>query len=86
MLFRSTLTVSLSENFAAGKLASFYVFGSAQTNDMKLEAFASTLPAVRKLFPNLVYHPTELDGRICVGVTKPGRKSEGLETKDSTAK
>ena len=75
----ATLTVKLSDRLDAGQLTHFRILGRAEIGDREYRTTASTVPALRKLFPLMVYPPAELDGWIALGVrsaTKaPDRKS-----------
>lgn len=78
------IKVTIPPELQPGKLINFYVFGEARIDDAAVEARASTLPALRKSFPNQLYPPMELDGLIGLGVTSrnpanpkaPEKKSE----------
>ncbi|MBI4663329.1 MAG: PPC domain-containing protein [Verrucomicrobia bacterium] len=67
--------VTVSADLPPGHMVHFTVQGRAQIEGATYEAQASTMPAIRKLFPQMLYPPPELDGLIALGV-KAGRKSE----------
>ena len=54
-----------------GPLAHFRIVGTARVNDTDVSATASTLPALRRLFPRLLYPPEQFDGLIALGLTAP---------------
>jgi len=62
------LKVKLPADLKAGKLVHFQIRGTGKAGDEEIIATASTMPALRKLFPGLLYPPEELDGQIALGV------------------
>jgi hypothetical protein len=52
-------------------LAHFRIIGTARVGDADVSATASTLPALRRLFPTLLYPPEQFDGLIALGLTAP---------------
>jgi hypothetical protein len=62
------LKIKLPPDLAAGTLVHFKIIGTAEISGRKTTATASTLPALRKLWPGLLYPPRELDGLIGIGV------------------
>jgi hypothetical protein len=67
------LRVAIPPEWDAGKLINFYVTGEATIGEEPVEARASTWPALRKSFPNLLYPPPDLDvldGLIGLGIVE----------------
>jgi len=69
------MKLTLPVDVPAGRLMHFSIVGRAQTGESHYEAQATTMPAIRKLFPQMLYPPVELDGLIALGV-KAEAKSE----------
>jgi hypothetical protein len=69
------LQVNVPSDIPAGHIMHFAVLGRAQTGEANYEAQATSMPAIRKLFPQMLYPPLELDGLLALGV-KSGRKPE----------
>ncbi len=67
------LKVSMPANLKPGEIVHFGVVGYAKIGSSFFETQASTMPAIRKLFPLMLYPPPELDGWIGLGV-KPAQK------------
>ncbi|MCI0540441.1 MAG: hypothetical protein L0Z50_35000, partial [Verrucomicrobiales bacterium] len=81
------LKVSVPPDWPPGKLINFSVSGEAKIGEALVEARASTSPALRKSFPNLLYPPPaldELDGLIGLGIIegKPKPDSASKQTAD----
>src|SRR5213075_1104528 len=55
------LNVKLPARVEAGTLIHFTLLGQARVGDAETETTASTMPALRKLWPLLRYPPAELD-------------------------
>jgi hypothetical protein len=76
------LKVKLPSDLEAGKLVHLKVLGKAKVGEHEQFATASTLPALRKLWPNLPNPPPELDNLVAIGVrasesaTTPARTEE----------
>jgi hypothetical protein len=70
----TTLKVKLPERFSPGQMARFRIHGEAKIDENEFSAPASTMPALRKLFPLLRYPPADLDGWIALGVRSPASK------------
>ena len=64
----TTLKVKLPPDLTPGTLIPFKIVGTANMNGAEFRAAASTAPALRKLFPRMLYPPEELDGTIALGV------------------
>jgi len=62
------LQVTIPEELALGDLLHFGIVGNAMIGETNCLARASTLPALRNLFPGLRYPPRELDGLIALSV------------------
>jgi hypothetical protein len=62
------LKVKLPSDLKAGTLLHFQIRGTAKAGDHDFSAAAGTTPALRKLFPGLLYPPEGLDGPIALGV------------------
>ena len=71
----ATLKVKLPGQVAAGQLFHFTITGKAKMGDSDLETTASTMPALRKLFPLLRYPPSEFDGLIALGIKASAPRS-----------
>ena len=81
------LHVTLPMELTPGQFTNLSIVGQAKIGDATFSATASTMPALRKLFPQMPYPPEELDGLIGLGIkafakstetkpveTKPGKK------------
>lgn len=64
----TTLKVTLPANATPGSIKPFRIVGKAKVGDRDVQAITHTMPALRKLFPNLTAPPRELDGLIALGV------------------
>ena len=56
-------------------LLHFTIIGKAEIEGHEESRPVSTLPALKKLFPHLLYPPAELDGLIGLAVREPPQKS-----------
>ena len=70
----TTLKVKLHERFSSGQMARFRIHGKAKIGESEFSAPASTMPALRKLFPLLRYPPADLEGWIALGIRSPASK------------
>ena len=55
----------------AGGAGTFKIVGTAEIGGEKIAAEASTMPALRRLYPRLLYPPDESDGVLVLGVRVP---------------
>ena len=55
-----------------GESIPFRILGTATVDGGTFTAEASTMPALRRLFPRMLYPPEEADGLIVLGVRAPG--------------
>jgi hypothetical protein len=62
------LKIKLSDELAAGEFAHLRIVAKAKIGEREETITASTLPALRKLWPNLPHPPPELDGLVAIGV------------------
>lgn len=60
----TTLKVKLPADFKADGIIHFQVVGAAKVGDVEFTAAASTMPALRRQFPNLLHPPELTDGLI----------------------
>ncbi len=67
----TTLRVTVPRHLQPGQRIRFGVVGRGQAGGAERAATASTLPALRKEFPELLYPPAALDGAFDLGVTRP---------------
>lgn len=67
----TTMKVTVPGSFAPGLPRFFNVLGTATRDGAEVRAFASTSPALRRRFPQMLYLLKELDGEIALGVTSP---------------
>ena len=72
----TSLKVKLPERFEAGQMFHFTIVGRARVNDADYARTASTMPALRRLWPLLRYPPAELDGLIGLGIKPPASRPE----------
>ena len=72
----TALQVKLPARVVAGQLFRFTLAGKARVGDEDFETTASTMPALRKLFPLLRYPPVELDSWIALGIKASISKKE----------
>ena len=63
--------MKLPESFKPGGAVSFRVVGRATIGGREYETTASTAPALKKLFPLMLYPPPEFDGLIGLGLKRP---------------
>jgi hypothetical protein len=71
----TSLKVKLPARAEAGQMFHFTIVGEARVDDADYERTASTMPALRKLWPLLRYPPAELDGPIGLGIKPPASGS-----------
>jgi hypothetical protein len=62
------LAVTLPPGIAAGSMFTPRLVGRAKTDGAEFTCVASTLPALKKLFPAALYPPPHLDGALAIGV------------------
>jgi hypothetical protein len=76
----TTLKVKVPAEMEQGRIRQFRVLGRVKMGEREVTATASTLPALRKLFPDLLFPPPELDGWIGLGIAPasatPDQKQE----------
>jgi hypothetical protein len=71
----ATLKVKVPSGLEGGRVVHFVVVGTARVGDGEFQSVASTGPALKKLFPRMLYPPATLDGSIALGVRgEPGTK------------
>ncbi|PYI87790.1 MAG: hypothetical protein DME26_05045 [Verrucomicrobia bacterium] len=70
----TTLKVKMPSRFQPGQMLNFSIVGKAKNDGIEQAVTASTMPALRTLFPLLRYPPAELDGLIALGVRSPTSK------------
>jgi hypothetical protein len=63
----TTLRIKLPETMTAAEFAVVRMFGEAVIRDQPFTAPVSTLPALRKSFPMLLYPPVQFNGLIWIG-------------------
>ena len=80
----AALNVKLPARVVAGQVFHFTIVGKARVDDADYQTRASTMPALRKLWPLLRYPPAELDGLIGLGIKPRAARSE--EEKPAKAK
>ena len=64
----SSLKVKTPANLKPGGIVHFRIVGTAKVGERDFTATASTMPALRKQFPRLLYPPEITDGVITLGV------------------
>jgi hypothetical protein len=64
----ANLKVTIPPGLALGQLRHFTIAGVATIGGRTVTELASTLPALRALFPDMRYPPRELDGLIALGI------------------
>ncbi len=79
----TTLKVKLPPRVEAGQISHFTIVGHARVEDADYERTASTMPALRRLWPLLRYPPASLDGLIGMGIKPPALKPDEEKTKKS---
>ncbi len=67
----TTMKVTVPENFAPALPRFFSVIGTATRDGAEMRVRASTGPALRRRFPQMLYLPVELEGVIALGLTAP---------------
>ena len=67
----TTLKVTLPAGYKPAGIPPVRIVGTAKAGDADFTATASTMPALRKQFPRLLYPPELTDGLIAVGVRQP---------------
>ncbi len=72
----TSLKVKLPGRVEAGQMSHFTIVGQARVDDADYEKTASTMPALRRLWPLLRYPPAELDGLIALGIKPPASGPE----------
>ena len=76
------LKIKLPGDLDPGTHVPLRIKGTAKIGDAEEAVRVSTLPALKKLWPNLRYPPTELDGLIAIGVRfSEGKPVEGKSRK-----
>jgi len=80
----TSLKVKLPGRVEAGQMFHFIIVGQARVDDADYKSTASTMLALRRMWPLLRYPPAELDGLIGLGIKPPASKSE--EEKPAKAK
>jgi hypothetical protein len=63
-----TLKATAPPGLPPGSLTHFQIVGRATINGQEFTTTASTMPALRKLFPQTPYPPAQLDGWIGLGI------------------
>jgi len=79
----AVLKVTVPARVEAGKLFRFTIIGRAKMESTDIQSTASTMPALRRLFPLLRYPPRDLDGWIALGVTNSDSKPDTDSSKKS---
>ena len=62
------LKLKIPDGAKAGDLLNFRIMGRASAGDAEFEVQASTMTALRRVFPDLAYPPAAMDGWIALGV------------------
>lgn len=75
------LKLSVPAKLKPGSIVHFTVTGYAKVGDTYFETQASTIPALRKLFPMMIYPLQQLDGLIGLGVKAPEKPKEPVAAK-----
>jgi hypothetical protein len=65
------LKVKLPSDLSPGAIVHFKIIGTATVGAAEVRSVASTVPALKKLFPRMLYPPEELDGLLALGVREP---------------
>ena len=63
------LKVGFPPDFVAGQIANVHVVGRARVGETEQSVTASTLAALKRLFPDTPYTPAHLDGVIATGLS-----------------
>jgi hypothetical protein len=80
----TSLKVNLPARVVAGQKYHFNIIGKARVDDTDYETTASTMLALRRMWPLLRYPAAELDGLVGLGIKSPASGSE--EEKPDKAK
>jgi hypothetical protein len=72
----TSLKVTVPARAEAGQMFHFTIVGHARVDDADFEKSASTMTALRRLWPLLRYPPAELDGLIGLGIKPAAPTSE----------
>ena len=78
----TTLKVKLPAHVEAGQLLHFNIAGKARVGVADFETTASTMPALKKLFPLLRYPPADLDGMIALGIKAAASNSDAAKKRE----
>lgn len=62
------IKITLPKEVEVGGWRQIKIVGRAKSGDEELRAVASTMPALRKRFPEMPFPPVDLDGKVTVGV------------------
>ena len=79
----TTMKVNVPATLQPGDLIHFKITGHAKIDGHDFVTTASTRPALRKLFPHLLWPPAELDGWIALGITPqsiPAQRSHPISS------
>jgi hypothetical protein len=63
----TTLRIKLPDTMAPGEIALGRIVGKATIRDQPFTTTATTMPALRKAFPSLLYPPLQFDGLVWLG-------------------
>ena len=77
------LRITLPAELKPGEILNFGILGEARIGETNFQTRASTLPALRKEFPSMLYPPRELDGLIGLGVKVPSKRDKDSQEKPS---
>ena len=78
----TTLKVKLPAHVEAGQLLHFNIAGKARVGVADFETTASTMPALKKLFPLLRYPPADLDGMIALGIKAAASNADAAKKRE----
>jgi hypothetical protein len=67
----ATMKVTAPATLPPGSMHSFSVFGTSKRDGTEVQARASTAPALRRRFPQMLYVPIEWDGEVTLGIVAP---------------
>jgi hypothetical protein len=70
----TSLKVKLPARAGAGQMFRFTIVGQARVDEADQERTASTMAALRGLWPLLRYPPVELDGLVGLGIKPPASR------------
>jgi hypothetical protein len=73
------LRITVPFDIRPGALWQFVIVGRAEIEGTVVEVRTSTAPALRKLFPQMVFPPEALDGLIGLGVSAPPNKGTATD-------